>query len=78
MTYVYDTLIVYVYDMFLAYDMNFMYMIYVVSFSLLGIRLIPLCLYVQENSYGSGKVLGSLGLCIDAGWNRWTERLIRG
>ena len=62
---------VHVYGMFLAYDMNFIYMIYVVRFSLLGIRIIPLCLYVQEISFGGGKVLGSLGV---AYWG-WMESM---
>ena len=35
-------------------------------------------LYVQENSYGSGKILGGLGMCIEGEWNQLTARTIRG
>ena len=35
-----------------------------VRFSLLGIRLIPFCLYVQENSYSGGKGSWMLGECV--------------
>ena len=35
-----------------------------VRFSLLGIRLIPFCLYVQENSLSGGKGSWKLGECV--------------
>ena len=49
------------YVKFLCFFMKFMYMNYVLDFSLLGIRLIPFCLYVQENSYSGGKGSWMLG-----------------
>ena len=44
--------------------MKFMYMDYVLDFSLLGIRLTPFCLYVQENSLSGGKGSWKLGECV--------------
>ena len=55
----------------------YMFML-VVDFPCWALGSLLYVLYVQENSYGGGKVLGSLGMCIEGEWSQWTVRTIRG
>ena len=57
--------VTYVYDMF-YYMLRYEFYVYelCVRFSLLGIRLIPFCLYVQENNLSGGKGSWKLGECV--------------
>ena len=58
--------------------MNFMYMVYVLGFPCWALGSLLYVYMCRKIALVAGKVLGSLGMCIEARLNRWTERSIRG